>query len=133
MDAEVYQGGLAGTTPDERTWATFMHIGGPVAMLVLTPMLAPIVPLVMWLMKKETSGYLDDHGRETLNFAISMLIWSLLFTLFIIVTIGIGAILVIPASIVAVVLVAIWTIKGAMAANRGEYYRYPMCFRLVAS
>lgn len=132
MQAYAYQGGLAGTTPDERTWATFLHIGGIVAFAVIGPF-APLVPLVMWLMKREASGYLDDHGREALNFSISVLIWSVLFTLFTIVTLGLGVLLVIPASIVGVILVIIWTAKGAIAANRGEFYRYPMCFRLIAS
>ncbi len=132
MQAHVYDAGITGTTPDERTWATLMHVAGVATYPVLGPF-APLVPLVMWLMKRETSGYIDDHGREALNFSISLLIWSLLFALFVIVTIGIGGILVAPATVIGVIFVVIWVVKGSMAANRGEYYRYPMCFRLVCS
>lgn len=132
MHAHAYGGEYEATTPDERTWATFMHIGGIVGYFVIGP-LAPLIPLVMWLMKKETSGYLDDHGREALNFSISVLIWSALFGLFTLVTLGLGIFVVFPASVIGVVLVAIWTIRGATAANRGDFYRYPMCFRLICS
>lgn len=132
MHTYAYDAEMAGTTPDERTWATFMHIVGAASYAVIGPF-APLAVLVMWLMKKETSGYLDDHGREALNFSISILIWSLLFGLFSIVTLGIGVVIVIPASILGLVLVVVWTLRAAMAANRGEFYRYPMCFRLICS
>ena len=57
-------------------------------------------------------------------------------TIFTAVTLGIGAILVVPLSIIApfalMALNAVGCIRGAMAAHRGEYYRYPMCIRFIS-
>jgi len=84
-----------------------------------------IGPLVIWLMKREESEYLDIHGKEVLNFQISMIIW---FTIS-----GVLALVIVGFVIMAVlgILSVIWTIMGAIRASAGEYYRYPITVRFI--
>jgi uncharacterized Tic20 family protein len=121
------------TTDDERTYALFMHLS-LMAHLVLT-FFAIAIPIVMWQTKKESSPFLDDHGREALNFQISILIWAIVLPILVaivgVLTCGIGLILLIPAALLPYILGLIGMIQAAMAANRGEFYRYPMTFRFV--
>lgn len=112
--------------PWEQTYSTIMHL----ALLgnLVAPGLIVIAPLIMWLIKKEESPFVDDHGREALNFQISLvLMWLIVVPLLTIVTCGIGAL----GFIVITVVSFIGMIQGSMAASRGEYYRYPMCIRLI--
>lgn len=82
-------------------------------------------PLVLWLVKKDESDYVDYHGREALNFQISLLVYGVVCAALCLVLIGF---LLLPAlGIAALVL----TILAAVKANDGERYRYPMIFRLL--
>lgn len=112
---------------DERTYALFLHL----SLLLHIPLslLAIIVPVIMWNIKKAESPFLDDHGREAINFQITLIIYSFLFTILAIpvglLTCGIGFSL----ALFPYILGLIGMIKAAIAANRGEFYRYPMTFR----
>jgi len=112
-------------TDDERTFALLMHLT-LLAHVVLTG-LAIIAPIIMWNIKKESSPFLDDHGREAINFQITLIIYSILVIPIAIITCGIGALLMFLPYILGI----IGMIQGSIAANRGEFYRYPMCFRFV--
>lgn len=112
----------AQATANERTYATFQHLT-----LLLAPagFLCIVASLIMWNIKKDESPFLDDHGRESLNFQISLLIYSACAG--VLAFIGIG----IPIGVGIVVLGLVGMIMAARAANRGEYFRYPMCIRLL--
>lgn len=113
-------------TPEERTWATFQHLGGLIGWFVIGPFCF-IVPLVMWLVKKDESEYLDDHGREALNFELSMLLYALILIPVSVLTLGLGALLYIPWALLGLIA----QIMAAVSANKGEYFRYPMCIRFI--
>ena len=106
----------------ERTYALFTHLS-----LLLSHFLLPVVPaLVMWLVKRDRSPFVDDHGREAINFQISLVIYMIL-----------GGVL-IPACGIGFVVMAITYVLGiagmimaSIAANRGEYYRYPATIRFL--
>lgn len=110
-------------TPEQRRYATVMHL--TLLLAVLTPILGLAVPLAMWLAKKDQSPFIDDHGKETLNFHISILIYYAISALLVFVIIGF------PLLIAVFVLSLIGMIKASLAAKRGEYYRYPACIRFV--
>ncbi len=114
---------------DERNYAVFMHLT-LLGQLVL-PIFVIIVPIIMWATKKDESPFLDDHGREAINFQISILIWSVVFSLLSIpigfITCGIGFAL----ALVPYVIGLIGMIQASQAANRGEFYRYPMTMRFL--
>ncbi|MBX3353555.1 MAG: DUF4870 domain-containing protein [Phycisphaeraceae bacterium] len=114
-------------TDQERTWATLTHLLSG-ALAVATPVPGIIVALVLWLVKKDESSFLDDHGREAVNFWISVFLYALvIIPLATVLTCGMGVLLYIPMFIIAVIAV----IQATMAASRGEFYRYPMTIRLI--
>jgi uncharacterized Tic20 family protein len=71
-----------------------------------------------------------------MNFQLSLLIVSLgsgvVFTVLTVVTLGFGLLLIIPAVLVALVFIIMWQIQGSIAANNGQYYRYPMNWRMIS-
>ncbi len=120
-------------TDDERTYALMLHLS-LLAHVVLT-LIAIIIPIVMWQAKKKESPFLDDHGREAVNFQISLIIWSIALPIIAalvgLITCGVGLVLLIPAAILPYIVGVVGMIQASMAANRGEFYRYPMTFRFV--
>jgi uncharacterized Tic20 family protein len=117
--------GPATPTEQERTWAMLTHLLAGVLVLA-TPVPGVVFAIVMWLLKKDESAYLDDHGREATNFWVSVLIYSLVIGVIAFITCGFGALLYIPLLVLAIVGV----IQATLAAKRGEYYRYPATLRL---
>jgi uncharacterized Tic20 family protein len=120
-----------GYTPDglateewERTYSLFVHLS-----LLLWSVLMPVVPaLVMWLIKRDQSQFVDDHGREVVNFQISLLIYGFMFGILGVITCGIAWVLIPGLYILGI----IGMILGTIAAHKGRYYRYPMCLRLIS-
>jgi uncharacterized protein len=109
-------------TADERTYATFIHLT-----ILLFHFVIPIIPaLIMWQIKKAGSPFLDDHGKEAVNFQISLLIYFIVSA--VLAAILIGFVLMVGVYVLGIV----GMIMAAAAANRGEYFRYPMCIRLIA-
>jgi uncharacterized Tic20 family protein len=101
---------------DERMMAMFCHLGGIIGGFV--------VPLIIWLIKKEESKYIDYHGKEALNFQITMGIAQLVCLPLAFCTFGLSSLAVLAITIVFAVL-------AGTAANRGERYSYPMTFRFI--
>lgn len=122
----------------ERTWSTFSHLVG---LLSLTsgglPILGLIGAIVMWQLRKDRSPYLDDHGRESVNFQLSLLAYAVggavLGGIITVLTFGLGAVLFPLAWLAFVALQLVGCIRGAMYANRGLFYRYPMCIRFIST
>jgi uncharacterized Tic20 family protein len=112
-------------TDDERTFALFIHL--TLLGHVVLSLIALIAPIVMWQIKKDQSPFLDDHGREAVNFQLSLIILSILLIPIGIITCSAGFFLYIPLYVLALV----GMVQAAMAANRGEFYRYPMTFRIL--
>jgi len=112
---------------DERTYAVLMHLS-LLAHLVMS-VLAVFVPVIMWAVRKEGSPFIDDHGREAINFQISLVIYMILTIPLGILSCGVGFV-VIP--IIVYVLGLVGMIQASMAANRGEFFRYPMTLRFLS-
>ncbi|HEV7299366.1 MAG TPA: DUF4870 domain-containing protein [Tepidisphaeraceae bacterium] len=117
-------GDYMGPTPDKdaKMWGMLAHVSAIVAYLVAFPLLGP---LIVWLVKKNEMPFVDDQGKESLNFQITVLIAVLVLTPTF--CIFIGFILVPIVLIAALVL----TIIAAMKANEGIAYRYPFTLRLI--
>lgn len=82
-------------------------------------------PLIMWLVKKDESAFVDDQGKEALNFNITISIAG--FVAFLLLFVVIGGILLPIIGIFWLVM----TIIAAVKANGGERYRYPLTIRLI--
>lgn len=105
-------------TQDEKTLGIIMHV----LCLIGFPIIGP---LIVWLMKKEQSRYLDQQGRELLNFQISYFLYVLISGLLCAVLIGIP--LLFAVAIASIVL----TIIGIVKASEGNVYRFPLTIRLL--
>jgi uncharacterized protein len=119
-----YAGGGYATQPplsdsDQRMWATLGHILPIIG-------LSFVVPLVIWLVFKGRGPFLEDHAKEALNFQITLVIAAIGISIITAVTLGLGAIL-----YVAFIVAVVFMILAAMAANRGEIYRYPVNIRII--
>lgn len=105
-------------TQDEKTLGIVMHV----LCLVGFPILGP---LIVWLVKKDQSSYIDLQGRELLNFQLSFLVYGFLSFLLCFVLIGI------PLLIAVGVATVVLTIIGIVNASEGRIYRFPLTIRLL--
>lgn len=108
----------------ERTWGMLCHL------LALAGFVVPfgniIGPLVIWLVKREEMPVVDDQGKESLNFQITMTIAYLICIPLAFVMVGFF--LAAAIGIFNLVMVIIATVR----ANAGEWYRYPFALRLIS-
>ena len=111
------------TQTDPRTIAAICHLASFAGFLM--PFGNILGPLVVWLIKRHNSPYIDYHGKEALNFQISLILYLIVSAVLIMVLIGI--LLIIVVGVAGIVL----TIIAAVRASEGEEYRYPMTIRLV--
>lgn len=116
-DAEV--------SDDDCSYALFMHL--TLLGHLVVPYLAVIAPIVMWMIKKDDSPFMDDHGREAINFQISLMIYTVLVAPIALITCGVGALL----SLVIPVLGLVGMILAMKAAYGGAYFRYPATLRFL--
>ena len=110
-------------TSNERPWVLGAHIGTLIGYTVVLGSF--LVPLFIWLSKKEESELIAEHAKASLNFQISMAIYTLIAGLFAIVLIGIPFLIIIP--IVNLVCVIMATVD----ADRGKLFKYPLSITFV--
>ncbi|WP_159522411.1 DUF4870 domain-containing protein [Sunxiuqinia indica] len=109
---------------DERMWGMLCHIAAFAGLVI--PVAGNIIgPLVVYLLKKEEFSFVEDQGKESLNFQITVTI--LMFVSGMLIIVGIGFLLLAVIGIGALVL----TIIAAIKANEGEFYRYPWTIRFL--
>lgn len=108
---------------DERMWAMLCHLSTFAGYIM--PFGNILGPLVIWLIKKDEYAFVDDQGKEALNFQISVTIYTLASAILILAIIGI------PLLIAVIIFEVVMTVIAAIKANGGEYYRYPLTIRLV--
>ncbi|RNC82764.1 MAG: DUF4870 domain-containing protein [Phycisphaera sp.] len=120
-------------TDDDKTYAMLMHLS-VLAHFVL-PYISLAIPIVMWLTRKDRSGFIDDHGREAVNFQISVSIYSFVLpiigVIIMFLTLGLGVILLIPLVFLPYVLAIVGMVMAIVRTNKGEYFRYPMTIRFL--
>jgi uncharacterized protein len=110
-------GGFKMPSKDERVMATLIY--------VLSFFTVFIGPLIIWLIKKDDSSFVDYHGKEYFNFLISYFVYSLISGVLVIILIG-GVLLGLIG-----ILAFIFTIMAAVKAYQGEHYRIPLVFRIL--
>lgn len=108
---------------DERNWALFCHLAGLAGYVI--PFGNIFGPLLIWLLKKDQSPYIDYHGKEALNFQISFTLYLIVCVIAVFLLVGI--VLLPIVAVIGLILIVIAAVK----ANEGQYYRYPFTFRLI--
>ena len=143
-----------------RNWAMLCHLASFLGLILVFIGLPPfaftniIGPLIVWLMKKDEDEFINAHGKESLNFQISMTIYGIILMivflaiLFMLVSIGvisgasnsgsIGFLFGIVSffgtlalGIVIGLLQLILVIVAAVKASNGQFYRYPLTIRFL--
>ena len=116
---------------DARMWAMFCHLAGLAGLLPVLPVFGCIVaPLIIWQVKKEEFSFVDDQGKEAVNFQISMLLYSLIGSVVCAITcVGIPLIPFVVGIIG--ILDIVFLVIASIKANDGEHYRYPLTIRFI--
>jgi uncharacterized Tic20 family protein len=116
---------------DARRWAMFCHLAGLCGLLPVVPAVGSIIgPLIIWQIKKDDFRFVDDQGKEAVNFQISVLLYALIGCLVCVIT-CVGIVL-IPFVLAAVyVFDLVFLLIAGVKANSGEHYRYPLTIRLI--
>lgn len=113
------------TSGNIRTWCVACHLSALAGFVV--PAFGHVLgPLIVWLTKRGESSEIDAHGKEALNFQISMLIYNLVA--------GVLCLLLIGFALLAVlhILNVVFVILAAIKASEGQMYRYPLTIRLIS-
>jgi uncharacterized Tic20 family protein len=111
---------------DARMWAMFCHLAGLAGFVIPVIVSGIIAPLIVWQIKKDEDPFIDEQGKEAVNFQICVgicaLVSALLIPLF-----CIGAILLTAVGTADLVFLLIAAVK----ANNGYHYRYPLTIRFI--
>jgi len=134
VNAEQPEGVQEGQAPkeiskDARMWAMFCHLGGLAGLIM--PVVGNIVaPLIIWQIKKDDDGFVDEQGKEAVNFQISLSLYGIIGSVACLIT-CVGAVL-IPFLISAVYIIdLVFLLIAAVKANNGYHYRYPLTVRFI--
>ncbi|MBN1817812.1 MAG: DUF4870 domain-containing protein [Sedimentisphaerales bacterium] len=119
-------------TSDDRTWGMFCHLAA-LAGFVGVPFGNILGPLLVWIIKKDQMPYVNHHGKEALNFQISLMIYGFALGVFALPCLCFPPLLILPllGAIILGIIGLVFTIMAAIQANNGYYYEYPMSIRLV--
>lgn len=105
------------TPEDQRLWATLTHVGGIFFSFV--------APLVAYFVLRDRGQFVREHTRTALNFQITMAIADAIGV--ITSWLGIGLLIILAVR----VLTILFSILAAIAANRGQFYRYPVAIEFI--
>ncbi len=109
----------------QKTYTELMlcHLSG-LAMYVF-PFGHLILPFLIWQLKKGEVPALDAHGKEVMNFQISMTIYGIVAFVLVFMLVGV------PLIIALMVLHIVLVIRGALMANEGKFYSYPFTIHFL--
>ena len=109
---------------DVRTWNVLCHATALAGFFV--PWAGHILgPLIVWLAKRSDSPEIDEYGKESLNFQISMLIYNVIAGVLCLVLIGFIILAILHILNLVLVIVA------SIQTSEGKFYRYPITIRLI--
>lgn len=114
----------SGRSRESHFWEVLCHVSA-LSLYLGIPFGNIIGPLIVWALKRKELPSVDAHGRESLNFQISISLYGLLATLLVFVFVGFFIILAVVA--IQFILVIVATIK----ASDGELYEYPFSIRFL--
>jgi hypothetical protein len=105
---------------DDKQWGMFCHLSALAGFLV--PGGNFIGPIICWMVKKDTSRFVDEHGKESVNFQICMMIYAFICAV---------TIIGIPLVFLVGIYGLIMPIIAGLEAQKGNRYEYQMIFRLI--
>ena len=112
------------TSSNIRTWCVLCHASALLGLFF--HFLGHIFgPLIVWLLKRGDAPEIDAHGKESLNFQLSMLIYDAIAVILCFILIGI------PILILLWILNTVFVIVASIKASEGQLYRYPLTIRFI--
>lgn len=108
---------------EEEKWAMLCHLSSLSGYLI--PFGNIIGPMIIYAIFKDRYPFVDDQGREVINFQISMTLYMIGAAILIFILIGL------PLLFILMIINFIYTVIGARQAYQGNVYRYPLNLRLV--
>jgi len=109
---------------DARKWAMLCHIIALVGLLG-NGIGFVLGPLLVWMIKKEDHPFVDEQGKEAVNFQLTMMLLAIVCSFLILVVVGL---FLLP---IVIIVAVVFSVIGAIKANEGEHYRYPFALRLI--
>lgn len=107
-----------------RTWTVLCHASALLGFVI--PGAGHILtPLIVWLVKRGESSEVDAHGKESLNFQITMLLYNIVAGILCLVLIGFALLAILHLLNLVLVIIA------SIRASEGKLYRYPFTLRLI--
>ena len=120
-------------TSEQRGWGTAAHLSAFAGAWVA---LAFLGPLVVYLLRKDDDPFTAHHAREALNFNLTVLlvtvVGGLIGVIFVVGTLGFGALVLIPAAAAYGLFWIVITIVAGVRAWDGGSYHYPLSIRFVS-
>ncbi len=135
MEDTVQNSPAQASTPSQtdRQWAAGAHAGA-LLLALLTSWAAGIAgavaAFVVWMVVRDKYSFAAEHAREALNFNVSMFIYAAISVLALVVTLGIGIIVLLPLWIVLGLMWLVCSLIATFKAWDGQSYRYPATIRL---
>jgi len=114
--------GAASNDSETRNWAMALHLSLLSGLIV--PLAGLLVPVVIYVLKKDSLPGLVPHGHVVFNWIISALIYAVISL--ILVVVGIGVLLLAALAILSI----IFPIIGGVKATEGEVWSYPLSIRI---
>ncbi|MDO6426364.1 DUF4870 domain-containing protein [Thalassotalea sp. 1_MG-2023] len=105
------------------TYCMLIHLSQLTSIII--PGLGFILPIVMWATNKDKSSAIDNHGKVTVNWLISLFIYSIVCGILVFVVIGIAGFLVLA------ILNFVFAIIAALKANNGQLWVYPFSIKFL--
>lgn len=117
-----------GYTPsdEERNLSVIAHLSG-MAGIVMGGLIGFLGPLIIYLMKKDSSVYIESQAKEALNFQITILLVGVACVALTVVSCG----FLFPIVFVPMILQFVFAIISALAVKDGQHYRYPINLRFL--
>ena len=108
---------------DENSWGMYIHLSQFCGVIV--PGAGFAIPVVLWVLKKDESGVIDEHGLIVINWMITQCVFAVAFSLLCFVLIGF------PLLLALVVATIVYPIMGGIKASQGEIWKYPFSIEFI--
>jgi uncharacterized Tic20 family protein len=109
---------------ETRQWGLFLHLS--VLAGYALPIAGIVVPIAIWQLKKDALPKIDVHGKNAVNWIISLIIY-IAVSIILIPVLGLGILMLMALGVIAV----IFPIVAAIKANDGEVWKYPLAISLL--
>jgi uncharacterized Tic20 family protein len=111
------------TSEDEKTWGMLVHLSSLAGFFIGFGWI--IAPLIIWLVKREEMPFVNQEGKNAMNFQITMAIAGIICGVLTIIFIGLIGLLAIA------VLELVFPILAGLKAREGESYKYPLSYPFI--